>query len=235
MTLNEFLAAVQAIADSKPSYRLGGSGDDGTCDCIGLIIGAVERNGVKCSGIHGTNWWGRNYTTGLTRVTSADALALGDIVYKAHSPGDSGYALPDRYSDHFDDKDYYHVGVVTQVNPLRITHCTTPKGIRTATRMGSWRWRGRLSLLDETPSPAAPVTLRRGSRGDDVVMLQQLLRQAGYTLKPDGIFGPLTRSALISYQATRGLEADGIAGPLTWAQLMKEKEACTVWNPSGNT
>lgn len=175
MTLNEFLTAVQAIADSKPSYRLGGSGDDGTCDCIGLIIGAVERNGVKWSGIHGTNWWVRNYTTGLTRVTSADALALGDIVYKAHSPGDSGYALPDRYSDHFDDKDYYHVGVVTQVNPLRITHCTSGggvDGITTDSKLGKWAYKGQLTLIDydsalpETPALGvgyATVTAPSGS------------------------------------------------------------------------
>lgn len=55
-TLQTFLAAVDEINGEKPSYRLGGKATDGTCDCIGLIIGALLRCGVKWPGIHGSNW-----------------------------------------------------------------------------------------------------------------------------------------------------------------------------------
>ena len=59
-------------------------------------------------------------------------------------------------------------------------------------------------------------TLKKGSRGEEVKTLQTLL---GITA--DGIFGPITKSAVIAYQTANGLKADGIVGPLTWAALGK--------------
>jgi peptidoglycan hydrolase-like protein with peptidoglycan-binding domain len=35
----------------------------------------------------------------------------------------------------------------------------------------------------------------------------------------DGAFGPLTRSAVISFQSNVGITADGIVGPVTWSKL----------------
>jgi len=63
-------------------------------------------------------------------------------------------------------------------------------------------------------------TLRLGSRGPDVELLQLALTRAGYNPGGiDGIFGALTRAALLRYQRDYGLVADGIAGPLTWARI----------------
>ena len=175
MTLNEFLAAVQAIVATNPTYRGGHAGDDGYCDCIGLIIGAAERNGIEWSGVHGSNWWARHYTESLMRVTAAADLSLGDIVYKARNPGEEGYDLPDRYDRDPDKRDFYHVGVVTQVNPLRITHCTQGggvDGITTDSKLGKWAYKGQLTLIDydsalpETPALGvgyATVTAPSGS------------------------------------------------------------------------
>ena len=158
MTRNEFVAAVLAIAARKPDYRLGGDGSDGTCDCIGLIIGAAEACGEDWVGTHGSNWAARHYTSGLVAVTDRDDLVYGDLVYKAAVPGSSGYALPSRYNDNPDRRDYYHVGVVTNVNPLEITHCTTPDGIHTDTSLGRWGYRGTLTLIDEESEEDASVT-----------------------------------------------------------------------------
>lgn len=152
MTLSDFLSAVQSIADARPAYKLGHAGDDGYCDCIGLIIGACERCGIEWTGVHGTNWWARHYTDSLMGVTDADDLALGDIVYKARNPGQSGYDLPDRYDSDPDKRDFYHVGVVMSTDPLVIMHCTQNgdvDGVTTDSRLGSqWRYKGQLSLID---------------------------------------------------------------------------------------
>lgn len=151
MNLNDFLVAVAAIKSTTPRYQFGRVGDDGFCDCIGLIIGAVERCGVKWSGVHGSNYWARHYTSSLMRVTAVDDLNLGDLVYKARAPGATGYDLPSRYADDPDRLDYYHVGVVTAVSPLEITHCTKGggvDGITVDTRLGKWTYRGQLTLLD---------------------------------------------------------------------------------------
>ena len=220
-----FLAAVDAIAAEHPAYRLGGKAADGTCDCIGLIIGALNRCGVKWPGIHGSNWAARNAMAWLKPVSCADDLAVGDVVYKAKAPGQAGYRLPDRYAAGPDLNDYYHVGVVRSISPLRIIHCTSPGGVKADTRLGRWVYAGELRQLDEAaPSPARRATLRYGSRGDEVALLQRKLRACGYALAVDGIFGPMTREAVRSYQAQRGLRVDGIAGPVTWAALDKETE-----------
>lgn len=45
VTLEAFLIEVAKIKSEAPTYREGGDGSDGTCDCIGLVIGAIRRAG----------------------------------------------------------------------------------------------------------------------------------------------------------------------------------------------
>lgn len=148
ISLNAFLAAVQSIVSERPTYRNGGSAKDGTCDCIGLIIGAIRRAGGKWSGTHGSNYTARNV---MQSLTTPPPLELGSIVYKARGPDDAGYDLPATYAGHKDRLDYYHVGVVTSVNPLNITHCTSwsgGSGIKVDTAIGKWGYGGRLKGLN---------------------------------------------------------------------------------------
>ena len=157
-TLSAFLSAVDAIAAEQPTYRLGGKAEDGTCDCIGLIIGALSRCGTKWPGIHGSNWAARNAMAWLLPVSDASDLTVGDIVYKARRPGETGYSLPDRYAADPDRADYYHVGVVRSVSPLRIVHCTSPGGVVTDTKIGKWAYRGGLILIGEADDTGKVVT-----------------------------------------------------------------------------
>jgi murein DD-endopeptidase MepM/ murein hydrolase activator NlpD len=65
--------------------------------------------------------------------------------------------------------------------------------------------------------PAAPVkraTVKVGSKGKDVKYLQSKLG-----INDDGIFGPQTKAAVVSFQSRRNLVADGIVGPKTWAAI----------------
>ncbi|MGN1020402.1 MAG: peptidoglycan-binding protein [Aristaeellaceae bacterium] len=220
MTVSEFLAAIAEIERADPRYRLGGDGSRGTCDCIGLIIGACRRCGLRWPGIHGTNWTARNVTAGLSPIKGTGSLQVGDMVFKHRAPGQSRYALPARYASSPDRLDYYHVGVVRSVSPLRIVNCTTP-GIRTDTALRNWTYHGRLTLIDDTPSQP---TLRRGDRNDSVLRMQQLLIAAGYALPKygaDGSFGSETRAAVRQFQKDHGLKVDGIVGPATWAELLQ--------------
>ena len=153
-----FLSAVDAIQAEAPTYRSGGKAADGTCDCIGLIIGALNRCGVKWPGIHGSNWAARNAMAWLLPVSDASDLTVGDIVYKARRPGETGYSLPERYAADPDRSDYYHVGVVRSVDPLRIVHCTSPGGVVVDTKVGKWAYRGGLSLIGEADDEGKVVT-----------------------------------------------------------------------------
>lgn len=156
-----FLSAVDAIQAEAPTYRSGGKAADGTCDCIGLIIGALERCGGKWPGIHGSNWAARNAMAWLLPVSDASDLTVGDIVYKARRPGETGYRLPDRYAADPDRADYYHVGVVRSVSPLRIVHCTSPGGVVVDTKVGKWAYHGALSLISDATDTGEEETVMR--------------------------------------------------------------------------
>jgi hypothetical protein len=156
ITLQQFIAGVNAIIDSKPTYKLGQDGSNGLCDCIGLIIGAIRRAGGTWSGTHGSNYAARNE---MQTLESPPRLEVGAAVYKYHEPGQAGWNLPAAYANHPDQNDYYHVGTVLYVNPLRIAHCTSwsgGSGIKIDTVIGKWRRGGRLKKVDYADAPEPP-------------------------------------------------------------------------------
>lgn len=65
--------------------------------------------------------------------------------------------------------------------------------------------------------------LGQGDRGPEVLALQERLQSLGHALVCDGIFGPLTRAALISFQASRGLRPTGLLDADT-AEALKEPQ-----------
>jgi hypothetical protein len=72
----------------------------------------------------------------------------------------------------------------------------------------------------QTPTKT-PRTLRIGSVGEDVVVLQLALTHRGITShgRADGEFGPRTDGAVREWQRRAGLVVDGIVGPKTRASL----------------
>jgi putative chitinase len=72
-------------------------------------------------------------------------------------------------------------------------------------------------------APPRPV-LGRGSQGDAVVQLQNMLRDLNFAVAIDGDFGPGTEVAATRFQSENGLAADGIVGPLTWGALDAAKK-----------
>lgn len=66
---------------------------------------------------------------------------------------------------------------------------------------------------------ASAATLTLGSRGQDVTKLQQALKDKGYNITVDGIYGTKTKEAVKQFQRDNGLAVDGIAGAKTLAKL----------------
>lgn len=65
-------------------------------------------------------------------------------------------------------------------------------------------------------------TVKNGSRGTQVKVLQWLLNDAGYDCgTADGIFGAKTLSAVKAFQKAKDLTPDGVVGAKTWAALLK--------------
>jgi len=84
-----------------------------------------------------------------------------------------------------------------------------------------------ITVSIEGPTPPTPVCplLQLGSRGNDVVRLQTLLRVAGFHPGlADGIFGARTQRALIAFQRSiREIEViTGVADFETWTALGAE-------------
>jgi peptidoglycan hydrolase-like protein with peptidoglycan-binding domain len=73
-------------------------------------------------------------------------------------------------------------------------------------------WRGRPGLGSRV--------MRYGDKGWDVAALQFLLQRAGHGPgRADGLFGPLTRAAVVRAQEAAGVGVDGLAGPITIRSL----------------
>lgn len=67
------------------------------------------------------------------------------------------------------------------------------------------------------PAASKRPTIRRGSVGPDVELLQRFLGVAHLGDDGYGTFGPKTEAAVRRYQQMRGLTVDGICGSETWA------------------
>lgn len=155
-----FLSKILAIFNSNPKRREPGDGSDGYCDCIGLIIGAIRRMGLKWTGIHGSNWAARKEVVGLEKVTNISQLEVGDIVLKGRNSSASGYSLPSRYKKggqyyNGDLIDYYHAGVVYSLNPFQIRHMSSKMTIDT--KLGKWNYHGKSRQLVNASTTATPT------------------------------------------------------------------------------
>lgn len=152
----------------------------------------------------------------LNPLRGAGQLQRGELVFRAHEPGTKGYALPSRYASSADRRDYYHVGVVMQTNPLRILHCSGG-GVKADTSARRWQFHGMLTMF------AGRMGLMQiGDSGDAVKGLQSALMAAGFPLPlhgADGNFGAETEQALRQFQQKSGMTASGAADAETLAAL----------------
>lgn len=144
-----FIGRVRAIASRPLTYRTGGVGSDGTCDCIGLIMGAMYELGRKKYDMHSTNYFARFQTMEMVTLKSGTNIYPGMILYKAKDDTDNlnGRYMPGGRYYTGDVLDYYHVGVVLRVKPLEIVECTTYKngsGIVHSSTIQGWDYGGKL-------------------------------------------------------------------------------------------
>ena len=144
-----FIAAAEKIAAQKPTYRTGGTGKDGTCDCIGLIMGAMYSVGHKKYDLHSTNYFARFQLESLTKIKDEKELFAGQLLFRSRSSTAKLHARYQKGGSHYtgDLLDYYHVAVVTRINPLRIIECTeygNVTGIVISTKFKNWTHGGAL-------------------------------------------------------------------------------------------
>lgn len=180
-------------------------------DCSGLFAWAFKELGGYM--YHGSNTMYNKYCTdkgSLIRGHRVDGLPL--------LPGTAVFTGTD------DDRG--HVGLYIGNNEV-IEAATTQYGvIKSPISEEKWKWWGELKGVDYNGSQDAtkPVveylTVRKGSRGEAVQLLQTRLNEKGFDCgKADGIFGDKTLKAVKDFQQYSGLVIDGIVGPKTWGAL----------------
>jgi uncharacterized protein (TIGR02594 family) len=165
--------------------------------CAAFAGAVLAEAGFKPSG----SLMARSYATWGLRVPLADARP-GDIVVMERGAPPSGHVA------FFVGWEADRVRVVGGNQGDQVTETTFP-----AARVIAIRRADRAAATGR-------ATLRQGDRGPMVADLQgQLAALRYFAGRADGQFGPLTRAAVMAFQADTGIEADGIVGPQTWAAM----------------
>ena len=161
--VKQFVANVNTVYSKKPKYALGC--DSFTeCDCIGMVKRAIKMAGIEPVGLSGTNYAARYTIRNFKKIKSVSDLKVGDVVLKGrpYDKNDS-YPLPSKYlkgGSHYngDTTNYVHIGVVTKINPLEITHMTSPTA-KKDTKLGKWNYYGQLPQVSYSEESEVVVVI----------------------------------------------------------------------------
>ena len=86
-----------------------------------------------------------------------------------------------------------------------------------------------IALMLAASTAFASPTLREGSHGHEVLVLQQALQKAGYKIKTvDGVFGKETERAVAEFQRDSKIKITGVVNNATWRAL-KELPTKKTW------
>ena len=207
-------------ADRMSTYKKHIAEKRMVCDCVGLIKGFFWTG----NGQHANRYKANNCPD-----TSADGMIrlCEETGVLANMPDERGLVV---WSSG-------HIGVYVGNGEVIEARGYRYGVVRTRLNARGWKKWGRLpaAMLNyDEPAPEAKPDvqdvgklghrlLKRGSEGEDVRTLQQLLAELGYDLgshSDDGDFGADTEGAVKNFQADHGLEVDGKYGPLSHAELM---------------
>src|SRR6266540_4276763 len=185
-----------ALAQLGKPYQWGATGP-GSFDCSGLTMRAYQAAGISIPRVSRDQY-------GAGRHVPLSQLLPGDLVFSTHAeestvPAGIGHVA--LYLGHGRLIEAAHRGV-----PIRIASLQRPNLVAVATRPAA-------------TSPGLPPVQYR-QRGSGVTAVQARLDANGACLAVDGAFGPITRRAVLGFQAAHGLARDGVVGPRTWGALV---------------
>lgn len=192
-------------------------------DCSGVWYLAMRELGSYM--YHGSNTMWKSYTVNRGALkggkrTDGQQLKPGSAIFTGN-----------------DQDGRNHVGIYVGDGKVLEAGGTQKGVILTAVTASKWTWWAEMKYIDyegtaPAPGPDTKPTLRRGSAGEYVTLLQTKLIQRGYDLSPygaDGKYGSRTELAVRQFQADnmdpsgKPLAVDGICGPNTWAAIESGK------------
>ena len=108
-----------------------------------------------------------------------------------------------------------------------VIHCSN--GVEKGNMKGWTHFAVPVGLYSKEELGIIHPTLRKGDRGDEVLLAQRLLSDNGLNVGAiDGVYGTKTMAAVTVFQKQNGLKADGICGPATWAVLDAPKDTYSI-------
>jgi len=188
-------------------------------DCSGLFRWAFNQ--FKQYIAHGSNTIYRSYCKQTGKLQSGKRLDGGTL-----KPGTAVFVYKR------DRDNYSHIGLyVGGSKGIVIEASGTQAGVCVSNIAATkWTYWGELKNVSYEENNGFPVnpgwrpTIRKGSKGQEVIECQTMLYRLGYDLGKwgiDGDYGSATEKAIKNFQSDHKLAVDGVCGPLTWEELEK--------------
>lgn len=143
-------------------YVSPGSNDRNGIDCSGAFVRAFRAQGGNI--YHGSNRIIRAHCRGVFQVVDAAQLVPGMAVFKRREDGSEPgeYKPGGGFFNPMMTGNFYHIGLVCSVNPLRIIHATPPVAkvdtVIKGTTGNPWGWAGWLKDVDYDAEEVPMVT-----------------------------------------------------------------------------
>ncbi|SDH19058.1 CHAP domain-containing protein [Sinosporangium album] len=74
---------------------------------------------------------------------------------------------------------------------------------------------------DSPPAPAFKSNLKAGSKGNAVKVWQGRMRDRGWTIRVDGVYGPASADVCKKFQAEKRIPVSGVVDETTWLERFK--------------
>ena len=178
--------------------------------------------GMKC----GPSWKGRSVNLKTKEEYTPGTLTTIRDNFRVYDSMEQGVA---GYYDFIQAKRYAALKSATSaqdyLQKIRAAgYCTSTTYVSTCMNVVNkhnlYGWDEGNTVAEWNPYARPYGLVKRGMRGEPVQWVQWELKQQGYDLKIDGIFGPKTEEAVRNFQSRTKLVCDGIVGPRTIAALV---------------
>ena len=217
-------------------YDIGDHGPD-LWDCSGLTMEMVELIGLKWTHSSHAQWYNNIKKSGdFSKYGEISTLPPGEfaLLFK-YGQRTSGKGMGMIHVGVYDGKTGHQIqaggnGKKVYVNgkrkstvsedpftPKYWTHWAHVKGQDDEMNVSE----ARPVVVAKPTDTSDLLTVRTGNKNEYVALAQTLLNKSGADpqLEVDGIFGKLTKAAVIDFQKKMGLKQDGVVGSKTWAVL----------------
>ena len=203
-------------------------------DCRGFTAWLFDQVGIKIAGVGATSQYNDDTNwevKGLIEDMPADKVCC-TFRYDDSTKKMEHTLLYDGGGNYIHDSSEVKK---TKKPSYKATHYAIPKGLYSSEEIDA---PSQPVVIPPTDTSITLPTLRKGSKGSYVTLLQTLLMNRGYSLPKygaDGDFGNETLAAVKKFQADHELTADGVVGPKTWEALesnVETKKLYTVHIPN---